>query len=118
MPSLHHALATALVIRMTLSLLTITAPNAPTAHVLPPPQCTGRQDLGDLGTFDVIEQFESLPPLRRCLRGPAVTTTIFRSFLRGHAVQNGATLRQLVFRGGVEPDARREVWQYLLGYQW
>lgn len=78
-------------------------------------QCTEHQSLGDLGTFDVIE---ALPPLRKRDRGPAVTSAVFQSFVEGCTVKRGSELRRLVFEGGVVPGARKQVWKYLLGYQW
>ncbi|CAJ0963622.1 unnamed protein product, partial [Mesorhabditis belari] len=72
----------------------------------------------DQGDFEVVTQLE-LPPRPEIYRETPVTKQIWDSYKNPHGSfdqRNLHNLKMCVFRGGVEPELRKEAWKYLLGY--
>lgn len=60
---------------------------------------------------------EELPPRPSVLRGTPITSKEWSKHMNSEGrVTNVESLKQQIFRGGVEPSLRIEVWKFLLGY--
>ncbi|WKX96871.1 hypothetical protein Q1695_012932 [Nippostrongylus brasiliensis] len=78
-----------------------------------------RVNLDATSEFELVTQLE-LPPRPEIYRESPVTQEIWDKFKNGEGVidpQNIHHLKMNVFRGGLDPDLRKEAWKYLLGYR-
>ncbi|XGW07296.1 hypothetical protein V3C99_010468 [Haemonchus contortus] len=78
-----------------------------------------RVNLDANSEFELVTQLE-LPPRPEIYRESPVTQEIWDKFKMADGTvdqQNIHHLKMNVFRGGLDPDLRKEAWKYLLGYR-
>ncbi|CAJ0581517.1 unnamed protein product, partial [Mesorhabditis spiculigera] len=73
---------------------------------------------GEQSDFEMVTQLE-LPPRPEIFREAPISKKVWDSFKNNHGSFDQRALhlvKMSVFRGGLEPEVRKEAWKYLLGY--